>query len=566
MAATSVIGSIDNCSHQSPRQDFALRFNALYAAGGGPPLRLLASAARKRAHVVRGTAQPVPVSVSAQRISDWKAGRNVPSRFEALLPVLLVLVDAARRRGQVSRVELVNLRLWKQLWGQAHASRPRRTTLNVTCPFPGAAPYSRSDRAEFTGRDDAIGHLVRLVGNAAVGKGPERLVALTGAARVGKSSLLQAGLVPVLEARSWTVQTVVFGIDPVRPLAEALGRLESADPLDGGSRLLVIDQFERFFSARMDDDARKVLLTLIERLTAVSVVLISLRSSCLASCSDYPLLGDMAEHRGYLLEAMRSDDLRTVVTEPARRHGIKVEAGLEELLLAAIGRVRGDGARIRSEPGELLILSRALHAMWGQREGVRLTVSGYRKAGGVEGVVHTAATNMWDRFTSPERAIARRVLLALVSVRGDAADTRRRVPHRELARLAGSEPIGVTVLDTLVDEGMIIVGVDDAHLSHDLILTWPPLAEWVDRERPAMLVRLRTAADAAEWLAAQRHPSLLYRGMRLSTAMNYLDSSDPAVLDFLEASSTEESAIGSIETCRNESAEEGSVRTAKTMF
>jgi hypothetical protein len=504
---------------------------------------LLASAARKRAHVVRGTAQPVPVSVSAQRISDWKAGRNVPSRFEALLPVLLVLGDAARRRGQVSRAELVNLPLWKQLWGQAQATRPSRNTIVANCPFPGAAPYSRSDRAEFTGRDDAIGHMVRLVGNAAEGRGSQRLVALAGATRVGKSSLLQAGLVPVLEARSWVVQTVVFGTDPVRTFAEAVGRCESAEPLDGGSQLVVIDQFERFFTTRMDGDVREVLLTLIERLTAVSVVLISLRAGCLESCSDYPLLGEMAEQRGYLLEAMRSDDLRTVVTEPARRHGIKVEPWLEELLLAAVGGVRGEGARFRHEPGELLILSRALHAMWDQREGSRLTVSGYRKVGGIEGVVHTAATNTWDRLTSPERTIARRLLLALVSVRSDAPDTRRRVPHRELVRLAGNEPIGITVLDTLVAEGMITVDIGDAHLSHDLILTWQPLAEWVDRERPTLLVRLRTAADATEWLAAQRHPSLLYRGMRLSTAMNYLDGSDPAVVDFLEASSTAEIAI-----------------------
>ncbi|WP_433204762.1 reverse transcriptase/maturase family protein [Nocardia sp. CA-107356] len=78
------------------------------------------------------------------------------------------------------------------------------------------------------------------------------------------------------------------------------------------------------------------------------------------------------------------------------------------------------------------------------------------------------------------------------------------------------------------------------YLGHDLLLGWKPLADWLDGERSALLVRGRTAADSSEWIEADRHPSLLYRGLRLATAMNFLDDADEVVVEFLRESSMAE--------------------------
>ena len=61
-----------------PREEFARHLNALYAAAGCPSLRSLAGNAQLRARA--GRAPGSAVAVTAQRISDWKAGRNVPAR------------------------------------------------------------------------------------------------------------------------------------------------------------------------------------------------------------------------------------------------------------------------------------------------------------------------------------------------------------------------------------------------------------------------------------------------------------------------------------------------------
>ncbi|WP_162958337.1 hypothetical protein [Nocardia yunnanensis] len=80
----------------SPRALFAQRFTELYAAAGNPTLRRVAAAAETRMRAAQGAR---PGGASAQRISDWKAGRNVPARFESLLPVVLTLVELARKAG-----------------------------------------------------------------------------------------------------------------------------------------------------------------------------------------------------------------------------------------------------------------------------------------------------------------------------------------------------------------------------------------------------------------------------------------------------------------------------------
>ena len=57
------------------------RFALLYVTAGDPPLKRVAEAVeRTRKLDERGR----PIRAMAQRISDWRRGRNVPARFAAL--------------------------------------------------------------------------------------------------------------------------------------------------------------------------------------------------------------------------------------------------------------------------------------------------------------------------------------------------------------------------------------------------------------------------------------------------------------------------------------------------
>ncbi|MFE7743024.1 hypothetical protein [Nocardia sp. NPDC057455] len=468
----------------SPRAKFERQFVALYAAAGSPSLRALAASAQQRAQSVNAQhAGPV----SAQRISDWKAGRNVPARFETLLPVLLVLIDRVRRRRAEIRSDLVSLRLWKTLWEHAKPATMRRAAAAAGSPFRGAAHYTGADTAFFTGRDRAIREVTALVDAAADARGHQRLLALVGATGTGKTSLLEAGLAPALRSSTtsrWEVRTTRLGDDAVGSLEAAIAESARRGRSAGDRQLVIIDGFEWFTAPCRDDETQASVVRLLLSLTEVAVVLISLRADGVVGCRRFPVLADTLARRSYLLAAMDLDELRTVITEPPRRHGIKVEPGVEELLLTAI--VGGiHRRRRRVEASTLSILSATMHAIWQEREATRLTVAGYRRVGGVEGVLHEAAESVWAELSARQRSHAKRLILSLVSVRRDADEARRRVSYPELSCLMSGSADRAAVLERLIESRLVTIAADHVCLSHDLVLAWPRLTEWLEAGRPA---------------------------------------------------------------------------------
>nr|WP_040815145.1 hypothetical protein [Nocardia concava] len=192
---------------RSPRAAFARRFAELYAAAGNPTLRRVANAAEERMRAARGTRPgAVPASrtgaASAQRISDWKAGRNVPARFESLLPVVLVLVELARKTGGPLPRPLADRAEWQRLWQAATSWNPEADT-EAACPYQGLSSYGPEHRALFFGRARAVSELSALV------RAADGVVALVGASGAGKSSLLAAGLGPALT--EWEITALDAG-------------------------------------------------------------------------------------------------------------------------------------------------------------------------------------------------------------------------------------------------------------------------------------------------------------------------------------------------------------------
>ncbi|MGV0741118.1 ATP-binding protein [Mycolicibacterium sp. XJ870] len=540
-----------------PRREFAVRFDALYVRGGSPPLRALSKAARQRAQSLKmnaGDRSPErPVFVSPQRISDWKAGRNVPSRFEAVLPVLLVLIDRVRRRGEPARLELVSLPSWKRLWERAQPGRPTRAAGSVGCFRDGKSARWDQCATAFVGREKAIADLARMVAETATDRSGPRIVALTGASAVGKTSLLQAGLVPLLEShpQPWTVRILVVGAEPMSCFDDVLDRRDFVDgcaretATNGGAhggnpRLVIIDQFERIFCHGVDSGMRESFLTMVQRLARTAVVLISCRSSDVAACAELPELVEAVERRRYRLEPMGLAELRAAA-ELAHGDGTQVETGLIDVVLAALA-----GRKPDHEPAEISILSRTLASLRRRCTGSRLTVASYRRIGGVVGVIHDAAEAVWEKLGPQERTVTKQILLALVGAHAYTDDARRRIPYRELRCLTDGKVHGPQALDKLVDAKIITVDEGQAYLSHDLLLTWPRLVTWLDRERPALIIRGRTTTDSAEWIAADRDPSLLYRGLRLATAIHYLDNTSELAVEFLRDSMRAEQATGEL--------------------
>lgn len=239
------------------RREFAESFAELHRRAGSPPLRGVASAARERAHAGKYGGSPV----SAQRISDWKAGRNVPANFDTLRPVLLVLSDRARRRDE-RRADLLDVRSWRRLWGAAlssrrtfggsapaddtgiHESRTRESDGAVVAPRPDPGSSDYVAVAGITLECDDPGSLARfyrsLMGGCAWREGDDMAVVHT-----------STGLTVIVRKRGTETPapcggpSIFFAVADTSAVAECarraleVGAIPAAAPSDSTTRLLL---------------------------------------------------------------------------------------------------------------------------------------------------------------------------------------------------------------------------------------------------------------------------------------------------------------------------------------
>ncbi|MCM6773038.1 ATP-binding protein [Nocardia sp. CDC159] len=511
----------------SARVQFARRLTALHRAAGAPSLRNVAMLAQRHGETDQRVA-----AATAQRISDWMSGRNVPARFESLVPVLQVLGSRARRRAG-SASDAVNLRSWRNLW-QAARSAPVVRPHSADPPYPDASGYGAEHASVLFGRRRALAGLLELVRASADSAGPADPVVLTGASGVGKTALLHAGVVPTLRAEPgrWAIAAMTPGRDPIGTLTRIFcGSADSATMEPDAVRrwagkrrpLLIVDQLEQLYRPDLAPAERESFLFGLRRLAEAGTVLVAVRPDRLQACAEFPWLSNALRHNSFTLTPMGRQDLVSAIVGPPRSCGVSVDPGVVELLLAALEGDRTATLPPTADAGTLSVLSAAMRSMWPHRGGARLDATAYRRVGGVAGVVGHLAERCWEGLTEEERIDLGQVLPALVTVHRDGTLVRRRMPVGDLGRIATRS--GPGLVERLIRARLITVDSRHAHLIHDALLDWERLRGWIAANRTQLIWRQRIEDDAAEWEAAGRDPELLYRGVRLTTAIHHADPS-----------------------------------------
>ncbi|MFD4257273.1 hypothetical protein ACFWR9_06510 [Streptomyces sp. NPDC058534] len=589
------------------RTAFAERLALLYKEAGNPPLKRVSEAVVRLQRVdERGR----PVRVSAQRISDWRRAKNVPAQFPALAAVLHVLVPLARRARPVPvSAGLYDLVQWQRLWERAvadptgerpappgadeeHPAAETQATAGGVCPYRGLAAYRRQDADWFFGRERSTEALVAQL-RAAEDTGG--LVVLVGASGAGKSSLLNAGLVPALRdgtpgggtgppSGPRDVLQLVPGVDPLGELSRRIPQLEpvvravrrtgkpGAPGTDDAVRaafaawaapgeesrpgpespsarpVVIVDQFEETFTLCPDESERRAFIALLQAAcvpggpgdAAPVLVALGIRADFYEHCLRHPELADALQHRHMVLGPLTTAELREAVTAPAKAVGMELEPALAELI---IREVSTDGPHGTHDAGVLPLLSHALLATWQRRKAGRLTLAGYRAAGGIQGAVAGTAERAWSDLDPAARTAARLLLLRLVRLGEDTQATRRRSTRRRLAQESRDPGKTEESLEALVRARLVTLDAETVEITHEALLhAWPRLRDWIDEDRTGNLLRQRLEEDGRTWEESDRDASLLYRGSRLEQAHGWADSAGGTFLtrgavDFLAAAS-----------------------------
>ncbi|MFC9994863.1 ATP-binding protein [Nocardia sp. NPDC127526] len=110
-------------------------------------------------------------------MSDWRAGRNLPSRFETFVPVLRTLIELSRAADLPVDAELVDVRVWRELWKAARRQgRSRAAVVNAL----------RRDIGTFIGREAEL----RRIRDAAAPGGVVSIHTVDGMPGIGKTALV----------------------------------------------------------------------------------------------------------------------------------------------------------------------------------------------------------------------------------------------------------------------------------------------------------------------------------------------------------------------------------------
>jgi DNA-binding SARP family transcriptional activator/WD40 repeat protein len=392
----------------------------------------------------------------------------------------------------------------------------------VVCPFKGLSFFDVGDADYFYGRGQTVAELI-----ARLADGP--FVGIVGPSGGGKSSILRAGLVSALGkgalpgSAGWRLLLMRPGDHPCAELARVLGTGspgEAVASLRPGERIaLVVDQLEEVFTACQDDEERTRFLDALSRMAVDSegraAVVAALRADFYGRCGEYPRFRELLSSNHVLIGPMEPGDVVRAIELPAKRAGLEIDEPLVDALVSDVA----------GEPGGLPLLSTALLELWRRRDGRRLTLEAYRSSGGVRGAVARLAEQAYARLDAQEQDAARALMLRLCS--GETPTVvRRRVPLAELD--ADRDERVAQVLAVLTDARLLTTSDDTVEVAHEALLReWPRLQSWLEEDIEGRRLHLHLATASREWEARGRDPAELYRGARLSAALDWTAWHDP---------------------------------------
>ena len=421
-------------------------------------------------------------------------------------------------------------------------------------PYQGLAAFREEDQEFFFGREQLTEQLVSTIEETP-------FLALLGSSGRGKSSLINAGIIPRLrESKDYLIFKTRPGNDPFAEMARCIAeylypireqldqRIQQSDTLakklqknpeylskllqtclqDSNKRRLIlfIDQFEELFTHAETEPAKEIVkryeTALTEIVTATSgslTLVLAMRADFLGMALIHQqlatLLDQNSQHTKYL-SPMSTAELRSIILEPAAKQGIRVESSLTAQLLE----------ELEKNTESLPLLQHALSLVWKARYSLTLKLVDYTRLGGIEKALETQA----DQFlcgldTDEQKERVKRIFLRLINLGEGQDDTRRRVDISAF----DPEPETKALLQRLADERLVTTQGNDGsqdsfvEVSHEaLIKHWGELRRWINENREQLRVQHKLSQAAKDWSDHQKDASWLLNGSRLTAAEEWL--------------------------------------------
>ena len=452
-------------------------------------------------------------------------------------------------------------------------------------PYVGPYAFEEKDAFFFFGRDEEAQTLLSFVVS-------ERVVVLCSPSGAGKTSLLNARLVPELRKKSFKVLPVVrvggelpAGISPVNiyvfnavsklagdgtdlaalqsQTLDAFLRL-SPDAVgeEAPARVLVIDQFEEVLTTypeRWQDRSGffRQLRQALQDDPALSVVL-ALREDHLAGLDPFAMILPGQLRTRFRLERLRRGHAVEAVRRPAEAAGRPFDPEVAERLVDNLSQlhIAGQKATVAGEFVEPVQLQVVCFQLWENlrgRLGETITRQDLQDFGDVDQALERFYDSAVER-TAKETSIAEGRIRRWC---GTTLITPTRIRSQVSREAEASGGLPNAAVDRLLDlhliRGEATRGGTWYELAHDRFID--PVLHSNEKAQPPEASLL--ASDARAWVEAGRDPSFLYRGQRLEAMVRMAEESSVAFSaverELLSESQKAEAAARALKTKRVQS-------------
>ena len=380
-------------------------------------------------------------------------------------------------------------------------------TLN---PYKGLKAYEISDKDHFFGRDDVVQDLFEFVKS-------RKFTIVSGASGTGKSSLVKAGLLPLLLKQGYVPLMMRPGEKPMEHLQILMPDLER-DP--DHRTILLIDQFEELLTQCHDDEERHTFLHGLHSLITTEKdhfkLLITVRSDFEPQFA-VGLLKPYWQTARFTVPGFSSAQYREIIERPAVERIILFDPPelVEQIL-----------KDVQNAPGALPLLSFTMSELY-----EKLKESGefgafkqadYEALGGVIGALRTRADALNQTLPLPEQASMQKLMLRMVSQEGGEL-ARRQVLLSELEYNDEEENERIkSILNKLTDARLVVLSKDFkgrqyVEPAHDaLVRGWNTLWSWITAIGKDKLLLFNKLYEATEdYQLTQNRKDLWHNNSRL---------------------------------------------------
>ncbi|MCZ8308757.1 MAG: NACHT domain-containing protein [Microcystis sp. LE19-98.1E] len=432
-------------------------------------------------------------------------------------------------------------------------------TINENSPYLGLVAFTANDANLFYGRKKVINDLLKELEK-------ENLIFLLGASGSGKSSLVQAGLIPALSAKykpNLSNLSMVPNDDPFFSFYLQVANFISQSPTDYKQSeaqvalppqdnitaaveylekvittlkkkpeslwLIFIDQFEEILTQSQDNNgclfiqSLENLISYLQRTNNSSVkIVLTMRTDFLDQfMHTFPdfvvtIQSDGRKPFSYITP-MADRELKLVIKNPAATHGVNVDLNLIENILEDF----------RGESRSLPLLQYTLDLLW-QKDDLSdrlLDYDTYKNLGGVGGALQQQAEKIYQHFESQGQGKAvESIFVQLVTITSDG----KRVSKRK-NKSGFNDELG-KIVDELVKKYRLLVSgrqegmVEIAHEA--LIGSWQRLQDWITKYEKEIILERQLKEAAESWWKdkadEKKAISELWTGSKLTQVGNLL--------------------------------------------